>query len=205
MKTKKSNITNFNAEVDDMITSLLAMDEQCNDILSSPFGAYQAASDSAFRKFIKDEEIKWENGKAAVLTPKELMQMAEAQYKVLIEMKEWSRPTKEETDLMAMKAAIELDANQAEVEKSGKKKDTKAARTPCENAGEWEWKNHAPSANEPKEKVFKGKTYVHCKFHKNTQWVLKDGHQGRCHLDPNFVKDIDKIASLTTDKKPHSK
>jgi hypothetical protein len=34
MKTEKSNITNFNAEVDDMITSLLAMDEQCNDILS---------------------------------------------------------------------------------------------------------------------------------------------------------------------------
>jgi hypothetical protein len=161
MKAEKSNFTNFNAKVDDMITSLLAMDEQCNDILSSLFGAYQAALDSTFRKFIKDEEVKWENGDMAVLTPDKLMQKAEACYKVLIEKKEWSKPTKEETDLMAMKAAIELDANQAEVEKPGKKKDAKAPCTPCENAGEWEWKNHPPTANESKEKTFKGKTYVH--------------------------------------------
>jgi hypothetical protein len=78
MKTEKSNITNFNAEVDDMITSLLAMDKQCNDILSSLFVAYQAASDVTFRKFIKDKEVKWENGDTAVLTPDKLMQRAEA-------------------------------------------------------------------------------------------------------------------------------
>ena len=69
-----------------------------------------------------------------------------------------------------MKATIELKANQSEVVKSGAKKEaSKAARVPRENAGEWEWKNHAPTANESKEKVFKGKTYVHCKFHKNMQ------------------------------------
>ena len=32
MKAEKSNITKFNSEVDDMITSLLAMDQECNDI-----------------------------------------------------------------------------------------------------------------------------------------------------------------------------
>ena len=50
---------------------------------------------------------------------------------------------------------------------------------------------------------------MHCKFHKNTQWVLKDGHQGGCCLDPNFVKDINKIMTPAGDKngggKPHSK
>jgi hypothetical protein len=73
MKTEKSNITSFNAEVDDMITSLLAMDEQCNDILSTLFVAYQAALDVTFRKYIKDEEVKWESGDTAILTPDELM------------------------------------------------------------------------------------------------------------------------------------
>ena len=206
MKAEKSNITKFNSEVDDMITSLLAMDQECNDILSNLFGAYQAASDATFRKYIKDEEVKWENGETLVLTADQLMQKADARYKVLIEKKEWSKPTKEETDLMAMKAAIELEAHQTEVKKPGKKKDSKPTRTPRENAGEWDWKNHAPTANESKEKVFKGKTYVHCKFHKNTQWVLKDGHQGGCRLDPNFIKDNDKTpAATTTEKKPHSK
>jgi hypothetical protein len=95
---------------------------------------------------------------------------------------------------MAMKTAIELEANQMEVEKAAKKKDTKLSRggSPRENTGEWDWKNHAPTASEPKKKIFKGKTYVHCKFHKNTQWVLKDGHNGGCRLDPNFVKDAEK-------------
>jgi hypothetical protein len=110
---------------------------------------------------------------------------------------------------MAMKAAIDLEANQSKIVKGGAKKDaSKAACTPRENAGKWEWKNHAPAGNESKEKVFKGKTSVHCKFHKNTQWVLKDGHQGGCRLDPNFVKDIDKMATPANDKggeKPHSK
>jgi hypothetical protein len=113
---------------------------------------------------------------------------------------------------MAMKAAIDLEANQSKIVKAGAKKEaSKAARTPRENAGEWEWKNRAPAANKSKEKVFKGKTYVHCKFHKNTQWVLKDGHQGRCRLDPNFMKDIDKMTTPgdVSDKsgggKPHSK
>ena len=103
---------------------------------------------------------------------------------------------------MAMKAAIDLEAKQTEVEKPTKKKNGNKA--PRENGGEWEWKNHAPAANEPKEKEFKGKTYIHCKFHKNTQWVLKEGHQGGCRLDPNFIKSNDKPAS-TPDKKPPSK
>jgi hypothetical protein len=97
MKTEKSNITKFNAEVDDMITSLRAMDQECNDILSNLFAAYQFASDVSFRKFIKDEEVKWENGDTLVLSPDELMQKAEARYKVLIEKKEWAKPSKEET------------------------------------------------------------------------------------------------------------
>jgi hypothetical protein len=56
---------------------------------------------------------------------------------------------------MAMKAAIDLEANQSEIIKAGAKKEgKKAVCTPRENAGEWDWKNHAPTANEPKEKVF---------------------------------------------------
>jgi hypothetical protein len=34
--------------------------------------------------------------------------------------------------------------------------------------------------------------------------VLKDGHQGGCHLDPNFVKDSSKPAGPSSEKKPPS-
>ena len=57
----------------------------------------------------------------------------------------------------------------------------------------------APVGNAPKEKTFKGKVYVACPFHTNTQWVLKEGHVGGCRLDPNFVKGIDKM--VDKDKK----
>ena len=40
MKAEKSNITKFNSEVDDMITLLLATDQECIDILSNLLDAY---------------------------------------------------------------------------------------------------------------------------------------------------------------------
>jgi hypothetical protein len=48
LKSLKSNITLFNLEVDDMITSLTALDEGCQDLLTKLFTAYQMASDKDF-------------------------------------------------------------------------------------------------------------------------------------------------------------
>ena len=199
MKTVKSNITNFNAEVDDMITSLQAMDEECQDILSCLFEAYQYAGDDMFRKYMRDTEVKWETREIVTLTADDLMVLADARYKVMVEKKTWAKPSKEEADLMALKATIvELETHQTEVVKDKKAPGaTPGGRTRGKrvNEGEWAWKSIAPVGNEPKEKQFKNKWYVHCPFHPNTQWVLKAGHEGGCRLDPNFVTGIDKMVA----------
>ena len=210
MKTEKSNITNFNAEVDDMITSLKAMDEECQDILSCLFEAYQFAVDGTFRQYMRETEVKWETREIATLTADSLMLRADERYKVLVEKKVWAKPSKEEADLMALKATIvELETHQTEVVK--KKADGAPSgrpprgKGPRANEGEWAWKNVAPVGNEPKEKTFKNKVYIACPFHPNTQWVLKSGHEGGCRLDPNFVKGIDKMVDKEDKKVAPSK
>ena len=203
MKQHKSNITNFNADVDDKITSLRAVDEGCQDLLSFLFAAYQTASDKEFREYIHDREVKWENNEIANMTVEDLMATAEGRYKVMVEKGVWSKPSREEADLMALAASIK----QADKQKTGGgKADTpKADRA---NVGEWAWKNVAPVGNEPREKTFKNKVYVACKFHKNTQWVLKEGHVNGCRNDPNFVPGVDEMAKKSkaeADKAPSKK
>jgi hypothetical protein len=205
MKQHKSNITTFNADVDDKITSLRAVDEGCQDLLSFLFAAYQTASDKEFREYIHDREVKWENNEIATMTVEDLMATAEGRYKVMVEKGVWAKPSREEADLMALAASIkQADANKS----GGGKADTPRAdrtRPTRTNEGEWAWKNIAPVGNEPREKTFKNKVYVACKFHKNTQWVLKEGHANGCRNDPNFVPGVDEMekkSKAEADKAP---
>ena len=211
MKQHKSNITNFNADVDDKITSLRAVDEGCQDLLSFLFAAYQTASDKEFREYIHDREVKWENNEIANMTVEDLMATAEGRYKVMVEKGVWAKPSREEADLMALAASIkQADANKT----GGGARQTLPERTVLgpaaarTNEGEWAWKNIAPVGNEPREKTFKNKVYVACKFHKNTQWVLKEGHANGCRNDPNFVPGVDEMVKKSkaeADKAPSKK
>jgi hypothetical protein len=47
---------------------------------------------------------------------------------------------------------------------SNKGKSKNNSKKTC--SGEWEWKNHVPSGNDPKHKKFKGKDYYWCLMHK---------------------------------------
>ena len=192
LKQHKSNITEFNIDVDDKITSLRAVDEGCQDLLSFMFAAYQTASDKEFREYIHDREVMWENNEIADMTVEELMSMAEGRYKVMVEKGVWAKPPREEADLMALAASVNDKSaaggkSAADAGKSGRG----SGKGPRTNEGEWAWKNVAPVGNEPREKTFKNKVYVPCKFHKNTQWVLKKDHENGCRNDPNFVPGVD--------------
>jgi hypothetical protein len=193
-----------------MITSLRAMDEEIGELLlAGLFNAYRGAADETFATYMRETEVKWEERVIPTLTAEELMQIADARYKVLVEKKEWPKPTKAEADLMALKASItELTTLKAEVVKkpSSGAAGTGAARAPRGkgprvNDGEWAWKNVPWDGKGPKEKTFKGKVYVHCPFHPGTQWVLKAGHENSCRNDPNFIKGIDKMTAAADDKK----
>jgi hypothetical protein len=111
---------------------------------------------------------------------------------------------------MALIAAAKVTALPAAVEVknpgAGKAGGRGAGKTVRENVGEWEWKNHAPKPGEPTEKMFKGRLYIACKFHKNTQWVLKEGHKDGCKLDPSVCHVVEKAgATPPKDNKSPSK
>jgi hypothetical protein len=138
---------------------------------------------------VRLKESEWENHEIADLEPIAFMKQAEGRYKVMTEKGTWAKPTKDEADIMALAACIDSHGNNEKMSESQTGKERKAGKPgggQRPNEGEWAWKNKALGASEPKEKTFKGKTYVACKFHKNTQWVLKDGHTAGCRNDPNF-------------------
>lgn len=161
--------------------SLRVLGEACQDLLINLFIAYQTVLDNDFRNYIRDQQSKWVHQEIANLTVDTLTARAEGRYKVAMETGAWAKPTKEEADLIALTALLDaMVANQAEGAKPAggaaavATKTRKASHGPRpKEEGDWAWKNTAPTGNQPKEKTFKNKVYIACKFHKSTQWVLK--------------------------------
>jgi hypothetical protein len=185
-----SDITEFNLRVGQCIDKLSANDQRCEDLLMHLFEGHQTATDEKFVKCIGEKEANWEDGTIVVLESASLMMLAEEKYKTMKLKKAWNGTTKEEANVIAMKAEIqesnELVALRAEVaalksDDTGKKYDRNRKR----DSGEWAWKNVAPTGSQPKDKTFKNKTYICCMFHGDTKWVLKSNHLDGCRNDPN--------------------
>jgi len=212
-----SDITAFNLAVSSHLDTLRSVDQTCDDLLNKLFEAYQTASDSDFKEYIKHKESAWEDNTLNIL-PANLMKIADDQYKNRIVKRTWNKASKEETNLLALqadtaKSLAELVALQASLgsgdgstkQKSGKAVQKKSDRR--KNEGEWAWKNIAPSGSQSKTKSFKGRDYVACPFHGEVQWVLKSGHEGGCRNDPKTAGSDAKTDKLTpnTENKTRAK
>ena len=188
-----SDITEFNTKVGQYIDKLRANDHTCEDLLTHLFEGYQTATDGDFVKYIKDKEDRWEDGTIVTLEAAALMRLAEEKFKTMKLKKVWNGTTKEEANIIAMKAEVqemtEIAALRAEVaalrNNDTDKKHKHNRHGAKRDAGEWEWKNIAPTGSQPKEKTFKNKVYIYCMFHGDTKWVLKSNHVGGCRNDPN--------------------
>ena len=188
MHEVESDITEFNTRVGQYIDKLNANDHTCEDLLTHLFEGYQTATDETFVKYIRMKEDDWEDGTTVTLETAALMRMAEEKYKTMKLKKTWNGTTKEDANIIAMKAEIhdmtELTALRAEVASLKNDSDKKFRKK--RDTGEWSWKSVAPTGAQPKEKTFKGKVYVYCMFHGDTKWVLKANHVGGCRNDPNY-------------------
>jgi hypothetical protein len=188
-----SDITEFNTKVGHYIDKLNANDYTCEDLLTHLFEGYQTATDEVFVKYIKDKEDRWEDGTIVTLEAAALMRLAEEKFKTMKLKKLWNGTTKEEANIIAMKAEVqemtEIAALRAEVaalrNNDTDKKHSRNRNGGKKDTGEWEWKNVAPTGSQPKEKTFKNKVYIYCMFHGDTKWVLKSNHVGGCRNDPN--------------------
>lgn len=198
-----SDITAFNLVVSGHLDTLRSVDRTDDSLLTNLFAAYQLASDASFVKYIADKESSWEEGSLDI-EPENLMQLAEDNYKTKTSKAIWNKASKEEVDLIALRAEThsareELVALQANINTSNtdakKKASTPDSKSGTKAKNDWAWKLIAPTGTQAKEKSFKGKDYIYCQHHGMTKWVLKSGHKDGCR---NASNDGDKTAKTLT-------
>jgi hypothetical protein len=120
------------------------------------------------------------------MQPKTFMMLALNKYETISKMGQWNAKTQEQEQIIALTAklgkikddnlhlarSIKSKANRTSKQDkkkgagkgSNKGKSKNNSKKTC--SGEWEWKNHVPSGNDPKHKKFKGKDYYWCPTHK---------------------------------------
>ena len=200
MESLGSDVTEFNAYVNSVLTELRAHGAQVEDLLTKLFGAYQTTDDKDFNDNIKRLESDWEEN-AINLTVEQLMNHADGKYRTLVQKGTWKAPTKEGEKLIALTAAYEAMVASTKKKDELDKVPTKIGKRGKEgraSSKEWEWKLVAPTGSQPKTKTFKGKHYVYCPHHAKTKWVLAEGHKDGCSLAKDAGEDKTKKTKLPT-------
>jgi hypothetical protein len=96
MEEVKSDITEFNLRVCDLMNRLRAAKEDYNELLDKLFEAYQKASNKTFVRYIAEKQSRWEDNELDLL-PEALMAMAGDRYKTMVMKKTWTVPILRET------------------------------------------------------------------------------------------------------------
>jgi hypothetical protein len=158
-----SDIKAFNFYVKAQIKSLSARGETSSDLLINLFKGYNAANDVEFLDFLRRKENSYEEGED--LNSRSLMADALIKFKARKLVGKWSAPTKEQGQILALTAQLEL-LNKAA--KPPKKSSSDSLHKPRTRDNKWAWKDVLPKAGEPKTKAFEGKQYhVNCQYHPN--------------------------------------
>jgi hypothetical protein len=178
MRSVKSNIQEFNAEVEKVVDALNARNAPIPELRTKLFTAYKSCGDTLFTKYVGRKEEEYEDG-SNNLTSTQLMQLALEKFKVLTDKGEWMVKSEQELDFIALKAW--------KLEQSGKKPQaSRPARVESDGtkkkAGDkFAWKLVAPKAGEPDFKTVNGKKYIYCPHHQSTKWVLEVNQRGVTH------------------------
>jgi hypothetical protein len=85
MKEVKSDITEFNMRVCELMNQLYAADQDYLELLDKLFEAYESASDQTFAAYIKEKQSRWEDNELA-LVPDKLMGLASGEDIMLVDL-----------------------------------------------------------------------------------------------------------------------
>jgi len=186
MEESKSDLKEFSHKVRMILVGLKARKTTIPDILPNLFEGYKSCGDRAFVEYMSRKEEEYEDGTLTDLKPERLMRLALEQCESLKDKQRWLQKSETELEFIAMTARLEAFTKQLTQKRTPKKKTEESGRkAPWANDGEWTWKGIAPKSGEPKEKQFKGRWYVHCPYHRDTQWVLREkkgvSHVGNCN------------------------
>lgn len=175
-----SNVIEFNLYVNAQINKLAHRGETSDDLLINLFKGYKAANDVEFVDLIRRKKNDYEEGKD--VNVKNLMVDMLAKYRARVLTKEWSAPTKEQEQIIALSAQIDqLKSRKSPSTKVKRPAETGTPKKPKKD-NKWAWKDVLPTGNQPTTKVFEGKDYhVNCPYHKN-QWVCHTAEE--CSKNP---------------------
>jgi hypothetical protein len=167
MTTTNSDITKFNAYVDNLTNSLSARGETTKDLLTNLFKGYRAATDRTFVEYITKKEDDYDEGRE--VEPIVLMDLAENKYKKMVEEGRWNAPSDSDAKIIALKA--ELDKlKKAKGKNPGAKPTVKPDEGKKPRREKPAWMLKAPIDSQPKEKTVDTKKYYWCPAH--ASWVM---------------------------------
>ena len=167
----QQDILKFNAYVNEQMDTLTSRGEDSSDILVNVFKGYEACTDSAFTKYINDLKDRWEEG--GELTYEELMRKAEVKYSSRILENQWNAPSREQTEIIALRAQLQATID-TESKKRVKKPPAKQKVPPKKPksdknnkfSGKMAFRGTHPKAGEPVEKDIDGDIWKYCAKHK---------------------------------------
>jgi hypothetical protein len=178
-----SNVKSFDFYVKAQIKSLPARGETSSDLLVNLFKGYRAANDMEFLDFIRCKENTYEEGEDVNIN--NLMANALIKFKARKLVRKWSASTKEQEQILALSAQVELLKSAKKLtKKASNESATKKPKT-ARKDNKWAWKETLPKAGDPTTKEFEGNQYhVNCLYHPN-QWICHSAQE--CRKNPKGV------------------
>jgi hypothetical protein len=146
MSDVDSDIESFNFYVKAQIKGLSARGETSSDLLINLFKGYKLANDVEFLDFIRRKENAYEEGED--ITPNNLMADALVKFKARKLVGQWSAPTKEKGQILALTVQVEqLKAAKHPPKKAHNAPQKKPKTSRKDN--KWVWKDVLPKEGEP--------------------------------------------------------
>ena len=146
MTTIDSDISKFNLYVKQQLATLAARGETTHDLLTNLFKGYLACSDPIFRRYIEKKQEAHDEG--ATIDPNLLMKWAKVKYGIIKEKGLWNAPTKEEQQILAMKAEIHSMKKAKEGKLNRNKNKNNQNKNDNPQKGKPDWMYSEPEASE---------------------------------------------------------
>lgn len=170
------NIDKFNTELNSYVQELAATGQTTEDMFAHITKAYRLVPNREFKTYIQNR-IDEHNDGTRPLTTVQLMDKAKSKFDEMNESKTWTSEDDTEKQLVALTAQLEqiqltnkrlnkkFKANTPSKDFKRKNKNKKFEK----DDAKWKWKDSPPKKGETT-KVFQGKTYYFCVYHR--KWTL---------------------------------
>ena len=180
------NILIFNDYVREQVALLTARGETSTDLMDNLFAGYLACNDQRFVSYIERVQQDWQDDPSSSLTHESLMTKAEGNYKARLLANNWKSMTKEQEEIVALRAKLDSwKPTRSGTGKGKRNQDKQETQSTTDSGkkkftGKHAWRNVAPKAGGPTTKKVDGAEWHYCKFH--GYWVKHTSEE--CRLNP---------------------